>query len=43
MKMPNGKRQKEKARVFEPVRQHVVRAMKCGGAPQPTYNHHPSS
>ena len=28
-----GGREKEMARVFEPVRQHVVRAMKCGGAP----------
>ena len=35
-----GGREKEKAQVFEPVRQHVVRAVKSGGAPsQPTYNH----
>ena len=32
-----GGREKEKAQVFEPVRQHVVRAVKSGGAPfQPT-------
>ena len=37
-----GREGKEKAQDFEPVRQHVVRAMKYGGAPsQPTYHHHP--
>ena len=36
------KTQKEKAQDFEPVRQHVVRAMKCGGGhSQPTFHHRP--
>ena len=38
-----GREGKEKAQVFEPVRQHMVCVMKCGGDPtQPTFHHQPS-
>ena len=40
---PTTGREKEKAQDFEPVRQHVVCAMKCGGAPSQAYDHHSNS
>ena len=36
------KKEREKARDFEPVRQRVVCAMKCGGAPSQPADDHPS-